>query len=278
MSYRERKDIMLAHPMTEAKLKAFTHEGKFFLQPKLNGERCRVEWFHSEPILFSSTGLEIQFLDHIKTALRPYQGVDWDGELYTHGQSRDWIASIASRKKNRHPEGYKLHFWIFDYVNFDEVQALRISKLGREHFDSPLFLTPTHIVSEEHIIPWTNYYLANGYEGVILRHPYGFYETKRSNAMLKYKPTERDEYPILEVIEAISEDGEKKGMVGAFRVLSPGKDIFKVSAGKIPHAKRKELWLSREGLKGKTLIVKHEKIKTGARGIPISCIAVEVKQ
>jgi ATP-dependent DNA ligase len=154
---------------------------------------------------------------------------------------------------------------------------MRISKLGREHFESPLHLVPTHIATPTQIIPFTNHYLAEGYEGVILRHPYGFYETSRSNAMLKYKPTEKDEYPILEVIEAVSQEGEKKGMVGAFRVLSQGKDIFKVSAGKIDHSKRKFLWENRKDVVGKILEVKHEKIKTGANGVPVSCIAIRVK-
>ncbi len=134
----------------------------------------------------------------------------------------------------------------------------------------------THIVTLDEVVGYTNYYLSEGYEGVILRHPLGIYEEKRSNAMLKHKPTEIDYYVILGVEEAVSEDGESKGMVGAFTVLSPGKDTFKVSAGKLTHSERIDLWERKDEIKYQMLKVKHEKIKTGKNGVPISCVAVSV--
>ena len=270
---RERQDIMLAHPMTSGKLQGY---GKCLLQPKLNGERCHVEWFNGEPILASSTGLEFPYLNHIKEALQPHAGLNTDGELYFHGMSRDDIVSRVNRKKNKHPDEGVIQFHIFDYINFQDLQAERVVKLGREQFEEPLVLVPTHIITLDQIADYTNYYLNLGYEGIILRHPLGIYETKRSNAMLKHKPTEIDYYVILGVKEAISEDGELKGMVGAFTVLSPGKDTFEVGAGKLTHSERIDLWLRKDEILYKMLKVKHEKIKTGKNGVPISCVAVSI--
>ena len=264
---------MLAHIMTPGKLQGYS---KCFLQPKLNGERCRVEWFNHEPILFSSTGLEFLFLNHIKKALKLHPGKNWDAELYTHGMPREEITSIANRKKNRHPNENTLQLHIFDYCSYTDVQAERLVKLGQEGFRGILKLVPTHIIVLEEIVAYTNMYLEMGYEGIILRHPLGIYETKRSNAMLKHKPTEVDYYIILEVIEATSEDGEPKNMTGAFHVLSPGHDTFKVSAGKLKHTERKEIWENKEQYIHKLLKVKHEKIKTDVRGIPVSCVALSI--
>lgn len=271
---RERRGVMLAHPMTDRKLALFPN--KFFIQPKLNGERCRVEWFQGAPILLSSTGLEIPFLGHIKEALMDYPGRDWDGELYHHEKGREWIASVVSRSKNPHPEMEELQYHIFDVVRYDMLQAHRLVYLGVRKFESPVHLVPTYIAYKEQIIEWTNHFLELGYEGSILRHPLGEYETKRSNSMLKYKPTEKDLYVIMEVIEAVDKVGEKKGMVGAFKVFSPSsKDFFKVSAGKLSHSERYDLWERRGEITGGLLQVKHEKLKTKNQ-IPVSCVAVKV--
>lgn len=271
---RERRDVMLAHPLTAAKLQGYT---RFFVQPKLNGERCIVDWFNRKPILLSSTGLEFPFLGHIKEALMEYSGYNWDGELYKHGMPREEIASIANRKKNRHPQEERLQLHIFDYRHYTDVQAERIVKLGQQEFNEPLELVPTFIATVEEITSYTNHFLEEGYEGCILRHPYGLYETKRSNALLKHKPTELDYYIILDLKEAVSENGEAKGMVGSFRVLSIATDdVFFVSAGKLLHSERVELWKNRESCIHKYLKVKHEKIRTDTRGIPVSCVAISV--
>jgi len=92
--------------------------------------------------------------------------------------------------------------------------------------------------------------------------------------MLKYKPTKIDYYHIYDVKEAISKDGEAKGMLGSFEVISKhGK--FSVGAGKLTHDERADLWVNRADVRGKVLKVKHEHITTGG-GIPISCIALAV--
>lgn len=62
---------------------------RFFLQPKLNGERCWVEWFNREtPMLISSYGNELN-LPHITAALiqqNPSKASALMGELYIHGE------------------------------------------------------------------------------------------------------------------------------------------------------------------------------------------------
>jgi len=271
MGRLERTGIMLAHPMTTTKLADFYPN--CIGQPKLNGERCRIEWFEDEPILFSSYGNAFAFKEPIKDALRHLPHWRYDGELYKHGWSRDKIASVANRKKNRHPDDDKLQFHIFD-IQSNDYQVVRCAKLLEipQHEATPV--VESFVVSPQVIGAWTQEMLNRGYEGLILRHPKGIYEMKRSNWLLKYKPTMVDYYWIVAVNEAVSEDGEAKGMVGSFIVTSKERQAFAVSAGKLSHAERIAIWeggLWRE----KWLKVKHEHISTSG-GVPVSCVALEL--
>jgi hypothetical protein len=96
--------------------------------------------------------------------------------------------------------------------------------------------------------------------------------------MLKYKPTEIDEYLIVGVEEAISQEGVPKGMVGSF-IVKPrdSEDTFSVGAGKLNHTERVLIWKHKERYPGLTLIVKQGKILT-TNGIPTCAVAVEVKE
>jgi ATP-dependent DNA ligase len=112
-------------------------------------------------------------------------------------------------------------------------------------------------------------YLADGYEGAMFRHPSGPYELRRSPYLLKYKPTEQDEYKIIGFKEGT---GWAVGMLGAFHVLGYNDNkmeySFFVGTG-MTIDQRKLYWDSRASLLGKMLIVKHETLRTKG-DIPVS--------
>jgi ATP-dependent DNA ligase len=271
MARLERKGIMLAHPLTDNKLATFFP--RCIGQPKLNGERCRVEWFEDKPILFSSFGNEFAFKEVIKAALQGMPKLRYDGELYVHGWTRDKIASVANRKVNRHPEDDQLQFHVFD-LQEDEYQVYRLMQLEDITWNNAVHKVATFIVTPQVISAYTQEMLNQGYEGIILRHPAGLYEMKRSNWLLKHKPTKVDYYWVVGVKEAVSEDGEPKGMIGSFEVMGKERMLFSVGAGKLTHPERKEIW--EKGLwKDKWLKVKHEHIKTSG-DVPVSCVAVSL--
>lgn len=95
--------------------------------------------------------------------------------------------------------------------------------------------------------------------------------------MLKYKPTEIDEYLIIGVEEAISLAQEPLGMIGSFLVQGDDGMEFKVGAGKLTHGQRREYFKVKETLIGKTLVTKQGKIIT-TEGIPTCAVAVEIKE
>jgi len=273
MSRPERQGIMLANIVTENKLEALYPY--CIAQPKLNGERCRVEWFHNEPILFSSYGNEFAFKEQIKACLCAMPKENYDGELYVHGWSRDKIASVANRKTNKHADDDLLEFHVFDIQDMYNTQAVRTNILEGTRFNGNVKRVPHMIITPRVIMAATRAYIDAGYEGIILRDIHGYYEMRRTNVMLKYKPTKVDYYMILKLNEAESEDGEPLGMVGSFVVASKEREPFSVSAGKLKHDERRLYWAKRTEIPGRWLKVKHEEIKTSG-GVPVSCVALQI--
>lgn len=277
----KRQGVMLANLATN---RAVQNLGdSVFTQPKLNGERLIVRWFHNEPVLLSSYGNEFKFLQHIKEVIKHQFGYDQrplDGEAYVHGWSRERIHSAVSRKVNENPDTAKLEFHIFDYASsqsqWQRIHILTVKKdLGC--FEWPLVYVPYTVISStpEKWMEQVYAYTQEGYEGIILRGALYSYEEKRSRGLLKFKPNETDTYEIISVSEAISKEGEPKNMLGAFLVCGDDKTQFNVGAGKLNHAERTELWRDRQTLIGKRLLVKHELLKT-VTGIPLCAIAVKV--
>lgn len=280
----KREGVMLAYPVEEGRLSRL---GKYFIiQPKINGERCIVEWFAGEPVLISSYGNEFKFMDHIRNTLKTIASVwgpvPFDGEIYRHGWSREEIDSALRRRVNRSSVVAELNYHIFD-VRSTEKTYERLSflyDLRKDNFidrdDSPLKHVPCTTVSQNDWMSIASQFVADGYEGAILRKIDASWEPKRSVSMLKFKPTEEDKYEILDVNEAIDKHGMPKAMVGSFLVRSQSaEEPFKVGAGKMSHAKRVELWRLRHTLIGRRLRVKHEPNLTSG-GVPLCSVAVDL--
>lgn len=283
----KRTGIMLCYPATEKRLLKW--EQPFFSQPKLNGERCIVEWFKGNPVLVSSYGNQFLGLEHIEEAiLKLPNWLHFDGELYVHGWSREEIHSVVSRKKAFRPESKEMQFHIFDYKGglTADLQWERVDLLYtiQDKLKPPLVLVPAQLATMQTWQQHCSDYVGQGYEGAIYRQAHELYTEKRSTAIAKFKPTSIDLYTIVDVVEATTTETETQeagiplNMAGAFWVQGD-KDIepFKIGAGKIKHKERKQIW--QEHLKGaivgRQLKIKHEKITT-TNGIPVCCVALEV--
>jgi len=195
---------------------------------------------------------------------------------------REEIHSIVSRRQNPHPDAEKIQLHIFDHQDPNLFQYQRLVQVQE-------FIPSNHPiikrVETSQCAPdlWLNYlstYTDQGYEGIILRHTTALYEDKRSPFLLKYKPSEKDHYRILDLQEALDiHTKEPKNMVGAYIVCGDDLTPFKVGAGKVPHSLRTSQWEDRHHPIntpiGKLLEVKHEKLRT-INKIPVSCVAIRV--
>jgi ATP-dependent DNA ligase len=280
----KREGIMLAYPLDEGRLSRL---GKHFLmQPKLRGERVIVEWFAGEAVLISSYGNEFKFMDHITAALKPmydkFGPIPFDGEIYKHGWSQEQINSAMNRKVNRSSESVNLEYHIFDLRTNDKCYQ-RLEMLGNltahKYLGAPgsiLIPVPAVMGNASNWLEITSDWVSQGYEGGILRKIDAPWEARRTVNMLKFKPTEEDEYTILDINEAIDKHGQLKGMVGSFTVKADNTDeSFKVGAGKMVHTRRVELWRLRHTLVGEKLLVKHELLRTKG-GVPVCAVAVDL--
>lgn len=239
-----RTGIMLAHPYEPHRVKNWPQD-KILVQRKYNGHRCRALQTPQGVKLFSSEANIITSMPHINEALSKVlkPGQHLDGELYCHGMSRQDIQSRVNRK-DIHPDHASIDYHIYDIIAKDMTNDVRIYYLHR-------WLDGQHdhlIEVETEFLPITTAltritdYVSDGYEGVILRNPYGYYEEKRSKNLLKYKPFYKDTYNVIRPLEAIDQYGNGKNMLGAFQVADYEGHIFSVGAGRLDHATRHALW------------------------------------
>jgi ATP-dependent DNA ligase len=244
-----RSGIQLAYPFEERRLR---NEGRFqlrwqppyIIQPKLNGERCRMIVESGRCLLLSSSEDIIPAVPHINQAGLGLPDGEYDGELYVHGLTWSEIHSIVSREQNLHPEYGKMEYHVFDLVS-GNAQAHRLDILFhlRPFFKPPLHIVDTLIVHTlEEIMDCYDSFIDKGYEGFILRHLDAGYKRARTPAMMKFKPKQTDSYPIVLMYEAVDKDGTPKGMLGGFDCIDDMSTPFSVGAGKLTHDERRELW------------------------------------
>jgi len=282
----ERTGIMLCYPTDPGRVSRLGE--RMIVQPKYRGERAHVEWFAGEPFLISSYGNEIKFMEHIKDRLMKVAEVigqaPFDGELYTHGWEQEEISGILRSTVNKHPDAEGLEYHIFDLKAKEACEA-RIAMIGHLRMcgvlgdeKDILQVSPSYVVGQGQWMDYAAGFVEFGYEGIILRKLSAPWEAKRTVNILKFKPTEKDDYLILAVNEAIDKNGQLKGMVGSFLVKAKDVDeSFKVGAGKMKHSRRVELWQAKHTIIGKMLEVKHELIRTSG-GLPVCAVAVDLKE
>ena len=277
----KREGIMLAYPLDEGKLRRIG--SPFFVQPKFRGERCKTVWFHEEPVLLTSYANAFPYAEHIKAALKAVREVSgfelqFDGELYKHGWSQERISSAARSPVNYNPDNKELQYYIFDHIQPGVPQDFRFNTLIsclNKCSSEALIIAPTFRATIDQWHDAANEFIDAGYEGLIIRSINGSYVEKRSTDILKFKPTETDNYTIIEILEAMSIQGEPKAMIGAFRVMDADGNTFKVGAGKLKHEKRIEYWRQRRNLIGRQLVVKHELLRTD-HDLPVCAVAVDL--
>lgn len=285
----KRKNIMLAYPYEEKRLDKWAKP--YIVQPKLDGERCRAEIKDGKVNLLSSSDTLINSVPHINDVLEilaqilKLGDIEFDGELYCHEMEFDEIHSIVSRQyeSTRHEDYLKISYHIFDIVS-EEIQFDRTMTLaGLSHVISSIknyyiHIVPYHLVhSHEKVMNLLNtYHNENKYEGIIVREFNAPYVRKRSTFMMKFKPKKVDYYKIVRFIEAITELGEPKGMVGAI-ICTDGKNEFPVGAGNLTHPEREHWWFLKE-----ELILHEFYVKVGYQNItlknkvPRSAVCIEI--
>ena len=198
---------------------------KVFMQPKLDGVRCVI----SKDGAYSRTGKEWLNIHHITANLESffekYPDVVLDGELYNHELKDDFEKIISLVRKTKPQEGDRVEsagyvqFHCYDYIPGPALrQAKFSSRIVWLEAELPVSycvkFVSTYEVNkyEEALNLHTDGFLANGYEGSILRldRPY---ECKRSYNLQKFKDFHDTEATI---IGYETGKGKFTGLIGKF--------------------------------------------------------------
>lgn len=270
--------IMKAYPFSEKRLAKW--QPPYIVQPKYDGFRCRAIPLQTGPkgnefILLSSEENIFYSVPHLNKALSSLGlKCELDGELYCHGMSLEAINSIASRTVNLHPYYKDLEFHIFDMV-IEEPQMRRLVLIdGLRNLHPKIKVSPFWLCeSINEVKKIYDKIIKLGYEGIIIRHFQGAYQTKRSTYVMKFKPKKYDTYKIIGWNEEISMDGVLKGRIGSLIMSSQAGDEFAVSAG-LDFDDKARLWNVRDSLAGKSAIVHYQHLTN--RKVPSGAFNVEV--
>lgn len=254
------KDFLL--PMLAQDAKKMLNKIIFpcWVQPKLDGMRGLNNGEFS-----SRTGKAITTLDHIKI---PSRGdLILDGELYAHGLSFQENMKII--KKYRKGETEKVKYHVYDCVLPDVPFAERSLLLLRLFGDNEEveLVESFYISNMEELLAAHKEFIAQGYEGTMIRHTeIGYQVNKRSSQLLKYKDFLDEAYKVIDVTPS-----EKRPEHGVLVCQNDKGDTFQTGM-KFSHKEREEILIHKEKYIGQMAEVRFFEFTDG--GIPRFPVAV----
>lgn len=236
-----------------------------FVQAKLDGVRSI---FHNG-ILSSRMGKPFTGLEHITGELgaATAAGLILDGEVYSTTLPFQKFVGLVKKKKFTAADMEQLkqvNLWVYDCVNdkpFEERLAMLKAFFSTHSFTHVKLLPTEEAKSAADLKGFHDAYVAQGYEGLIVRNKKGLYHVNtRSADLQKYKEFEDEEYEVVGFTEG---EGHEKGLV-IWTCETKGKKFNVRPRG--THEERAALFKEAATYVGKKLTVRFQEL-TGD-GIP----------
>lgn len=238
-----------------------------YVQPKLDGMRCLAVIKNGVVKLISRQGKEITTVPHIVYELKKLKrNIILDGELYLHGVG--FQNNMKLIKKNRPGETDKIKYHIYDTVSDSSFKDrnTNLETLQIDGIDNCEFVETFEITSEESIKHYHSQFLAEGYEGSIVRWGDAGYKIDgRSENLLKYKDFQDIALPIKNITP-----NEVNANHGTPWFELKGK---KFKAGcKLSHEDREDLLTNKDKYIGKTAELRYFELSDeGTPRFPVMC-------
>ena len=227
-----RKKPMLAYPVSD---KPINYNHDIFMQPKLDGVRCLIQYDAGKVTAYSRTGKEWKNIDHILFNLKPWFALNpdviLDGELYNHDFKDDFEQIISMVRKTKPTDEDRLksdknvQFHCYDIINESMSFAMRNEfikqTVPRNHCVKHV-PTTKGICSEDQAKAIHQMNLNTGYEGSILR-TNDTYQCKRSHNLRKFKDFHDTEATITDWVEG---KGKRVGTIGKFMAIDADGNEF----------------------------------------------------
>ena len=233
-----RKKPMLAYPVSA---KPIDYNKPTFIQPKLDGVRCTIQYDAGVVTAWSRTGKEWKNIEHIKLNLYgffdKFPNVILDGELYNHDLKDDFekIISLVRKTKptaeDRVESSEMVQFHCYDIIDeellFDQrcefvSESLMLLGNSIETLDTVMVFDDDEAKS----IHRSN--LKKGYEGSILR-TNDKYKCGRSWNLRKFKDFSDAEATIVGYLDG---KGKRTGTLGKFIMMDDNGVEFGCPPGK----------------------------------------------
>jgi ATP-dependent DNA ligase len=237
-----------------------------YVQRKYDGTRCVAV---PQVGLFSRNRKRYPHLEHILRELSALpESIILDGELYSDELTFQEIVGLVKKETLKPADEEKMpkiKFHCYDLIS-DAPYEDRLARLqalfSRFKFTS-IVLTNTEVCpSREHLKPLHDKYVAEGYEGIMLRNKAGVYRVGvRSADLQKYKEFCDDEYEVTGFREG---DGAEKGCVIWVCRTPAGQEFACRPRG--TREDRVELFARGASFIGKRLTVRYQELTTD--GLP----------
>lgn len=221
------------------------------VQPKIDGLRCTSQ----SNGLFTRNGNAITNMSHIKVnSVHPF-----DGELYEKGKNFEYINGIVRRSVNMQKNDIK--YYVFDYccsLNFRERYDCLVDAVSKADNENIVIVPSFLVYSHAGIEAYLDAFIADGYEGVMIRDIHTPYQQKRTVQLLKYK---KWLYSKLTIIGFVEGTGKYVGMLGAIICKTCEGKVVNVGSG-FDDTERHALWRDtiKDSLIGTQLIVKYQEL------------------
>jgi len=181
-----------------------------FVQPKLDGTRMVAMVGKG---LFSRNRKAYPHLEHIKEDIDQLpRDIILDGELYSDTLTFQEIVGLV-KNETLQPKQIQIKFHVYDMINdkiFMDRHKLLVELFKKYQFKHLVLVRTEDCVSEEVMKTLHGHYVADGFEGIMLRNKAGSYATNRSIHLQKYKEFFDMECEIVDFKEG---DGLEKGCV-----------------------------------------------------------------
>lgn len=260
--------VMLAERYGEGTISEFPLDPTAIYQPKLDGFRSVLLGWDDAYVGRSGKTFPNAELAEKLEGVRINMALD--GELYLHGYSSNAISSIVMTLDKQLPLDLKCIVWDTipkqhwlqrksTWTCKDRILAAErtVGQLGNNFFKTIqsiivleddsyeeghadfIDMTTGEVVLENATLhDLYNYFLEQGFEGIMVKNPNGVYEWKRSKNMYKIKPLE---YTSAEIIGIYEGTGKYKGKMGGLEVVTEEGIETNVGGG-FSDAERKEFW------------------------------------
>ena len=193
---------------------------RYYASRKLDGVRCSIRLNEEGKLVTSSRGgkdydlpatyiLQDKYLINL---FETYPNLILDGEIYIHGRPLSYISGLC-RKKELEEAHKELEFHCYDIVDESQTFEQRFSFLT---FIRPFVIDSNKLFIEDHyevgggfdnIMKLHDRFVAEGYEGLVLRDPDQKYKCgARDTRMIKVKTFEDDEFLITGLSEGLRDE------------------------------------------------------------------------